>query len=147
MKGTWACDHLGSEFARYRTPPGGDPGGLVDLIARRVRQVSGPLGAVAVDRRPLWYSDRVPGKDNFVGRYREQWARFSLLHGYEFPLTQEVLRGPAMVLTGMYGIGKTSLAASYTWQFGAAHLGGVHWLSLAGSSADDARTAMSSRSA
>ncbi|MEV0455794.1 TIR domain-containing protein [Catellatospora methionotrophica] len=126
------------KFARYRH--GTDkPQELARLIERQVRTLDGPLGDVDVALpRPRWFAERVMGKADFVGRYVEQWDLHSLLEAGRFPLTQEALRGPAVLLAGVGGSGKTALVAAYAWQFSAAHAGGVHWLSLAGATATDA---------
>ncbi|GAA0713786.1 ATP-binding protein [Dactylosporangium roseum] len=93
-------------------------------------------------RRPRWYGRR-EGSYEFVGRYRELWLLHSALHRQRFGLTQYASSGPLAILVGIPGIGKSELAAAYAWQFGAAHLGGVHWISLAGSPAES--TAVSAR--
>lgn len=78
------------------------------------------------------------GSYEFVGRYRELWLLHSALHRQRFGLTQYASSGPLAMLIGIPGIGKSELAAAYAWHFGAAHLGGVYWISLAGSPADPA---------
>ncbi|HET8659201.1 MAG TPA: toll/interleukin-1 receptor domain-containing protein [Micromonosporaceae bacterium] len=98
-------------------------------VAARVRQLSGRIGGVPFTERP----HRHAGAHGFVGRHRELWALHSALSESSFPLTQAAMAGPAAILTGLPGIGKTALVSAYAWRFGAAHLGGVYWLSLAAS--------------
>ena len=119
--------------ARFHKKPANDS--ELRSLARAFKQhldgLPGPLGAIPVTERPTWYSARVPGAVGFVGRYREMWELHSTLNKVEFPLTQASDCGPVAALVGLAGVGKSALAASYAWQFGAAHLGGVYWIDLA----------------
>ncbi|HZN70681.1 MAG TPA: tetratricopeptide repeat protein [Micromonosporaceae bacterium] len=110
---------------------------VVARIATKVAALDGRIGGVPFAERPRWYG-RTQGAHEFVGRYRELWMLHSALHRHRFGLTQYVSSGPLTVLVGMPGIGKSELAAAYAWHFGAAYLGGVYWVSLAGSHADRA---------
>jgi tetratricopeptide (TPR) repeat protein len=40
--------------------------------------------------------------------------------------------GPAVLISGMAGIGKTSLVRAFAWMFDGSHRGGVHWTSVGG---------------
>lgn len=105
---------------------------LARRIADRVSSLAGTLAEVHFTQRPRWYG-RPAGSARFVGRYREQWQLHSALHGVDVPLTREPTSGPVASLVGMPGIGKTSTATAYAWNFGAAYAAGaICWLSLAG---------------
>ncbi|NVI91633.1 TIR domain-containing protein [Actinomadura sp. BRA 177] len=120
--------------ARFAVAPAGtrDTAALADLIRDRVRGIDGRIGAVRFSDRPRWYPGRVPGAAGFVGRYRELWELHTALFGADLALTQECGLGPAAVVAGLPGSGRSALVAAYAWQFGAAFRGGVHWISLAG---------------
>lgn len=101
-------------------------------IAGRVRRLDGTIGEIRLTDRPRVYG-RPAGVPGFVGRYREQWALHSGLVGVDRLMTGEPTSGPIVALLGMPGIGKTSLAAAYAWNFGAAYAAGaVCWISLRG---------------
>jgi tetratricopeptide (TPR) repeat protein len=120
--------------AKYAVLPAtqNDLAPLASQIRARAGAVTGVFGDIAFLDRPRWFPGRILGAAGFIGRYREQWAVHSVLHASDVPLTQEPPCGPVAALVGMRGIGKTTLAAAYAWQFGAAFRGGVYWISLAG---------------
>jgi tetratricopeptide (TPR) repeat protein len=111
---------------------------VVEHIKAKVARVDGRITGVPFRAAPRWFGRRLPGAYEFVGRYRELWRLHSSLHQHEFALTQEAAYGAVAVLSGTPGIGKSELAAAYAWRFGAAHLGGVYWISLTGSGAGPA---------
>lgn len=111
---------------------------VVERIKANVDRLTGCIGGVPFDTAGRWYGRRLPGAFNFVGRYRELWSLHSALHQHEFVLTHDAVSGRIAVVSGTPGIGKSDLAAAYAWRFGAAHLGGVYWISLAGSRPDPA---------
>ena len=130
------------KFDRLPVPRGTSLAGVVARVTAKVHGLSGRIGDAwpgsfsrsgSEPDRPRWLARRVPGTYEFVGRYADLWRLHSALHKHRFGLTQYVSSGPVAVLVGLPGIGKSALAAAYAWHFGAAHLGGVHWLSLAGS--------------
>ena len=110
---------------------------VVRRIVAKVAALDGRIGGVPFAERPRWFGRRA-GAYEFVGRYRELWTLHSALHRHRFGLTQYTSSGPQAVLVGPPGAGKTALAAAYAWHFGAAHLGGVYWISLTGSRPDPA---------
>ncbi|MEV6527265.1 TIR domain-containing protein [Longispora sp. NPDC051575] len=113
------------------------PAALVRAIVARVAELDGTFGELSFAERPPWYGARSPGMPpGFIGRYREQWELHSALVDCDHPMTREPTSGAQVVLAGLSGSGRTSLVAAYAWQFGAAHPGGVHWLSLAGVEGD-----------
>jgi tetratricopeptide (TPR) repeat protein len=115
--------------------PGGERRAMAAIVMRiraRVDAITGGIGGVPLSRRPRWYAERTPGQHGFVGRYRDQWRLHSALHHVDRPLTQEIGGAPVAAVVGLPGVGKTALAAAYAWQFGAAFLGGVFWVSLVG---------------
>ncbi|NKZ05274.1 tetratricopeptide repeat protein [Actinomadura latina] len=120
--------------ARFAVAPSGtrNTATLADLILDRVRGIDGRIGAVHFADRPRWYPGRVPGASRFVGRYRELWDLHTALFAADLALTQDRTLGPAAVVAGLPGSGRSALVAAYAWQFGAAFRGGVHWISLTG---------------
>ncbi|MCD0448021.1 tetratricopeptide repeat protein [Actinocorallia sp. API 0066] len=124
--------------ARFAVAPPGKAAmsELAQLIQDRVRRVAGPMGGVDFTKRPLWFPGRVLGAPGFVGRFREQWALHDALHRPDQPLTQEARSGPIAVVSGLPDSGRTAMVSEYAWQYGAAFLGGVHWMSLAGAGGD-----------
>lgn len=104
---------------------------VVADIAVRVRRLDGTIAdARLTDHHPRSYG-RPAGVPGFVGRYPEQWALHSALAGVDRTMTQEPTSEPFVALIGMPGIGKTSVAAAYAWNFGAAYQDGVVcWISL-----------------
>lgn len=128
--------------AKYALPPApGDVDAMARLVSRiveRVRSVSGTFADIEFDEQPRWFGDRMPGVVDFVGRYKEQWELHSVLESGSLSLTHDAAHGPVAVLAGIPGVGKTALVAAYAWQFGAAHGGGVYWISLAGATAANA---------
>lgn len=110
---------------------------VVRKIKDRVDGLSGTIGEVRFDRRYDWFG-RTAGTPHFVGRYRDQWALHTALSDAGYPLTRMASSSPVAALIGMPGIGKTSLAAAYAWNFGSVYAdGAVCWVSLAGAGPTD----------
>ncbi|MEW2131898.1 toll/interleukin-1 receptor domain-containing protein [Streptomyces sp. NPDC005435] len=123
-----------------RAPKYGDKAAYAALeaaIRERLRSVRGTIGEPRFTERPRWIANRVAGEYGFVGRYREQWQLHSRLREAGYPLVRQVTSGPVVALLGVAGAGKSALAAAYSWQFGAAYPGGVHWLDLSGTTRSD----------
>jgi hypothetical protein len=76
----------------------------------------------------------------YVGRYRDRWAIHSALHRADHPLTETVTSRSVASLTGMTGIGKTSLAKVYVHDYGFLYPGGVYWTDLTGAGGSAERT-------
>ncbi|MEV0663678.1 TIR domain-containing protein [Actinomadura luteofluorescens] len=115
-----------------------DMDGLVRAVKRRVRELPGPIGKVRVNDPPRWLPPRIPGTADFVGRYRDMWRLHTQLCA-DLPLTHATTEGPAAMVSGLPGIGKTSLAYAYAWRFGAAYPAGVYVTSLRGADPATAR--------
>lgn len=124
------------KFDRYVTGPGAAEA-IAKRIAGQIAPIKGPLDPATPQEAPRWFGGRAVGSARFTGRYLEQWKLHDPLVASRYQLTRNAQHGPAVVLSGPPGSGRTSLAAAYAFQYGAAHGGGVHWLRLAGSTAAD----------
>jgi tetratricopeptide (TPR) repeat protein len=126
-----------------RPPTQHNPAALAELaqtVADRVRELPGPLGAVAPLVPARWLPTQGLGSTRFVGRLPEMWRLHSALHPDTTRLTVG-RTGPAVAqLRGLGGIGKTLLAEEYALRFGAAYPGGVFWLRAYGSHEADQPT-------
>jgi hypothetical protein len=120
--------------ARYALPPLSveDTTALAKKIAHCASAVDGVIGEVSMTTRSRWFGRQPSAGREFLGRFREMWAVHSALCSTNFPGYLEMQIGLAVAICGLPGAGKTALAATYAWQFGAAYPGGVYWLSLAG---------------
>jgi tetratricopeptide (TPR) repeat protein len=114
--------------------PGAELGGLIRAVRERSLSLPGPMSSIKRSTRSRWLPPRIPGTPDFVGRHRDLWKLHTALRAADFPLTHATSSGPAAVVAGMAGIGKTSLARAYAWQFGTAYPGGVYLTSLKGTS-------------
>lgn len=118
--------------AMYTVRPGSqrDVHVLADEILRRLDGIHGTFHDLGFGFARTHWSG--PGHDvtGFVGRYREKWNLYSLLHESDTPLTGNTERWPVAVLTGPPGSGKTALAASYALRFGDVYRGGITWIEL-----------------
>jgi hypothetical protein len=97
---------------------------LASLVAARVAAVDRPLGAA---RRPggAPLPPQVSNPRPFVGRYQQLWQVHSRLHATDLPRPDPQ---PAVMVTGLAGSGKTSLAARYAGLYRDAFPGGVFWI-------------------
>jgi hypothetical protein len=105
---------------------------LVERVREKLARAGGPMGAARRLSPPRWLPPGIPGAFGFTGRFTDLWAVHNALAGSSKPLTHEASCGPVAVVTGMPGIGKTSLAKAYGWLFGAAYPGGVFCVSAGG---------------
>jgi hypothetical protein len=122
--------------ARYArsTSRGHDTKALTLEILSRMSTISGTIGSVSLRTHPRWFGRRPGGKLGRVGRrFRELWSLHGALHSTNLPVYLDPNAAWCVALCGLPGAGKTTLAAGYASQFGAAYPGGVFWLSLAGS--------------
>jgi tetratricopeptide (TPR) repeat protein len=132
-------DHIApAELCDARYVVGGsldaDLSGLIRAVRDRSANLAGPLSAIKCASPPRWLPPRIPGTSGFVGRHGDLWRLHTALRAADFPLTHTTSSGPAAVVAGMAGAGKTSLAYAYAWYFGAAYPGGVYLTSLTGAS-------------
>lgn len=123
---------------------------LAELVARihaAVEGVDSPFPSIDFSERGTVHGRPTEPTANFVGRHRDRWAIHSALHRGDFPLTETVTSQPVAGLTGMTGMGKTSLAKVYVHDFGFRYHGDVHWTDLtgAGSSPEQVRAAHTAR--
>jgi tetratricopeptide (TPR) repeat protein len=97
---------------------------LVARVAEMVHAASTPLGT-AHSAAPLL--PRLLHPRRFVGRYHELWQIHSALHARELPPSVPPISSAMVVVRGLAGMGKTSLAEQYAFLFRDAYPGGVHW--------------------
>ncbi|WP_433576193.1 NB-ARC domain-containing protein [Nocardia brasiliensis] len=113
-------------FGRLSTPD--DLRRLALRVREKVDAASVPFGSArGVDVSGL-EAARVPRADGFVGRYGEMWRIHSSLFTTEFPAVREPVPPQPVVLTGIPGVGKSSLAARYAYLYRDAYPGGVFWI-------------------
>ena len=111
------------------------PGGLDRLpavVGRKLAAIPEPMSALWRGDRPRWLPSTVAGAADFVGRFPDLWRLHHALTAVDRPLTSEARSGPAAVVSGMAGIGKTSLVRAYAWLFGDSHRAGVLWTAVGG---------------
>ncbi|WP_285743222.1 TIR domain-containing protein [Lentzea sp. NBRC 105346] len=105
---------------------------IVSGIRDAVRQVGSPFPGIDFSARATAHHGPAEPTAGFVGRYRDRWAIHRALHRGDHPLTETVTSRPVAALSGMTGIGKTSLAKVYVHDFGFLYGGGVFWTELTG---------------
>jgi tetratricopeptide (TPR) repeat protein len=124
--------------AKFAGNPSGDADleRLVTRIAARVATLTGPLGARPTDRA---LPPAVLAQRRLVGRYPEMWRVHTSLHAMDFPAVHKPAPERAVVVTGLPGMGKSSLAARYAYLYRDAYPGGVFWVEAIGSYTDRLR--------
>lgn len=100
---------------------------LAAQIAAHVATVRGCLGAATrpVDRARLPAEVLAPRL--LVGRYPEMWDVHTHLNAMDLPGVHKPAPEPVVVITGLPGMGKTSVAARYAYLYRDAYPGGVFW--------------------
>jgi tetratricopeptide (TPR) repeat protein len=107
---------------------------LAQDIADLVAASPGPLRASVIAPGAIrWWPPEWPQiPRDIVGRYADLWRLHSALHSGRFPFVAQAAPVSVAVVSGLSGIGKTTIAERYAVEFGAAFPGGVARLSLAG---------------
>jgi len=100
---------------------------LAARVESVVRHASGPLGA-APPSDTSTLPEQVQKPRRFVGRYRELWSLHSGLRSMDFTGVSRPGSRPAVWVSGLVGIGKTTLVAQYAFLFRDAYPGGVFWI-------------------
>jgi len=101
-------------------------------VAAAARGVGSPFPIIDFDRRPAAVGEPAEPSTGFIGRYRDRWAIHWALHRGEHRLTETTTSRPVAALTGMTGMGKTSLVRVYEREYGFLYPGGVYWIRLSG---------------
>ena len=129
--------------ARYVAARGNDPDldALIRAVRDRIASLPGPMSSIRHTSQPRWLPPRIPGTPGFTGRHNDLWTLHTTLRAADFPLTHATSSGPAAVIAGMAGMGKTSLAHAYAWKFSAGYPGGVYLSVLTGASDFEAAAA------
>jgi tetratricopeptide (TPR) repeat protein len=100
---------------------------LAARVADVVAGLDRPLGAL----RSLVGAPSLPSQvlrpRRFVGRYPDLWRIHGELRAGDFPATAGPRRNAAVVVTGLAGTGKSSLAEQYAFLFRDGYPGGVFW--------------------
>ncbi|WP_198047192.1 TIR domain-containing protein [Kutzneria sp. 744] len=122
-------DHIGPvelQDAAYVQRPRKDAemAEIVARVAEVVHATASPLGT-AHSAAPML--PRLLHPRRFVGRYRELWQIHSALHARELPPAVPRVSSAMVVVRGLAGMGKTSLAEQYAFLFRDAYPGGMHW--------------------
>jgi len=122
-RGTDHITQTGVADQKFLTPD--QLGSLVTVVRRKLAQVAGPMGPVQRLAKPRWLPPEIPGVAGFTGRFTDLWAVHNVLGRDRLPMAGAATADGAGVITGLPGIGKTSLATAYGWLFGSAYPGGV----------------------
>jgi tetratricopeptide (TPR) repeat protein len=101
-------------------------------VRSKLAGVPNPMGTVLTQELSDWWPVTTPGVYRFYGRFSDLWRLHDALTEVELPLTRRATMDPVAVVTGMGGIGKTSLVRAYAWLFGALFPGGVFWIGVGG---------------
>ncbi|WP_093590105.1 tetratricopeptide repeat protein [Lentzea waywayandensis] len=120
---------------------------LVALVRQKAEALDGPFPGMDFGPPPLTHHRKFEPTVDFVGRYRDRWALHSALHRGDHPLMNPVTAPQVASLTGMTGMGKTSLAKVYVHDYGFIYPGGIYWTDLTGATrhADRARAVHTAR--
>jgi tetratricopeptide (TPR) repeat protein len=114
----------------YRRPS--DLDRLSADVRARLAGLPEPMGTVLPRELSDWWPITSPGAYRFYGRFSDLWRLHDALTEMERPLARRATIDPVAVVTGMGGIGKTSLVRAYAWLFGALFPGGVFWIGVGG---------------
>ncbi|WP_258903204.1 toll/interleukin-1 receptor domain-containing protein [Actinokineospora sp. UTMC 2448] len=126
---------LAAQANRYHRPcvSGADLKNLARWVRAAADGVTGPFADIDFSRRVRTRQTTAHGRSRaFVGRHRELWALHAALHRSDEPLITRSTAAPVAGLSGLAGIGKSSIARVYIHDFGFLYPGGSHWISLAG---------------
>jgi hypothetical protein len=105
---------------------------LVGQVRRKLAACPGPMSVVRRLAPPRWLPRGVAGAPGFTGRFPDLWRVHNALSGVDKPVSVAAWSAPAAMVTGMAGIGKSSLARGYGWMFGDTYPGGVFWIGVEG---------------
>ncbi|MCP2241332.1 tetratricopeptide repeat protein [Lentzea aerocolonigenes] len=105
---------------------------LVALVRQKAQALDGPFPGMDFGAPPPVHHRKFEPTVSFVGRYRDRWALHSALHRGDHPLMNPVTGPQVASLTGMTGMGKTSLAKVYVHDYGFLYPGGIYWTDLTG---------------
>jgi Flp pilus assembly protein TadD len=100
---------------------------LVRRVREQVAKAPGPFGRPRPPVDPARLPARVLRPRQVIGRYPQLWEIHSALHRMDFPPMFEVQVRPAVLVSGLAGVGKTSLAEQYAYLYRDAFPGGVLW--------------------
>ncbi|RSN61438.1 hypothetical protein DMH01_19720 [Amycolatopsis sp. WAC 04182] len=103
-------------------------GTLVDRVVKKVRAADCSLGTPRAPADPAVMPARILRPRRFIGRYPDMWDVHSGLHASDFPAVRLPESRPAVMIQGIAGQGKTSLAEQYAYLYRDAFPGGVFWL-------------------
>ena len=109
-----------------------DLSALVALVRQKADALDGPFPGMDFGPPPPVHHRKFEPTVDFVGRYRDRWALHSALHRGDHPLMNPVTAPQVASLTGMTGMGKTSLAKVYVHDYGFIYPGGIYWTDLTG---------------
>ena len=131
LQGVSADDVRPGQLTAYRLPHSGTPpADLVEAIVRNVEAHEGVFGDAPQPPAPVWYPRERPTDLSFRGRYAELWDIHSGLRARD----KDNDKGPPVfAVSGLGGLGKTSLSLQYARLFARDHPGGVFVLDFAGS--------------
>ncbi|WP_394361967.1 TIR domain-containing protein [Amycolatopsis sp. SB7-3] len=101
---------------------------LVDRVVKKVRAADRPLGSPRRSSDPAGIPARILRPRRFIGRYPDMWDIHSGLHASDFPAVRLPESRPAVMVQGIAGQGKTSLAEQYAYLYRDAFPGGMFWL-------------------
>ncbi|MBU2665121.1 toll/interleukin-1 receptor domain-containing protein [Actinoplanes bogorensis] len=122
--------------------PAADLARLPDLVREKLDRLgTATMSGIRRFTQTQWLPPTIPGSFGHLGRFGDLWRVHNALTGVERPLKIKTRSGPAALVSGMAGIGKTSLVRAFAWTFEAAHRGGVHWTSVGGDGGVDAAVA------
>jgi len=131
--------------AKFRSAPTDDGPALhalVQSVVKHVAVIDGPLAEIHPLGAPNWYGMAPVGSTRFVGRLKEMWEVYSLLHAGDAAQVSYAAAATGGIgrVSGLGGVGKSLLAEEYVPHFGSAYPDGVFWVRAYGN--DDAETTL-----